>query len=1094
MENVARAETATPYANTTNQESTGFQDGTIDPFTSCTVEAPNYGIADTNNGTPCLHFYWQANGYDGTRDDRGTEACSDLQSFKEGWYGFYIYLPAFNSSFVNSYPTNKQAGCAQIFQNGYCGGSWAALMIVTNNSLYLNYRSYCGTPNLVEIGGVIPRNAWVPVIIHFIASHTNGGMMQVWFDGAPLGSPSYGVTNINFGFGTWNDDDSLVSTNPLTYKFGQYDYDDGNYTTNETRTSYYNNVCQLVDPLPANGWAVVNPGVGSPPDLTANNGGSGEILLNWTAVPGATSYNIYRSPTNGTVYGFCANVAVTNFLNTGLTNGKAYYYFVTATNVNGESPPSPSVVATPNVGSANLIWSGGVSGDWDINSTANWRSNTSAFVYLDGDLVWFDDSSSVTNVTLVNTVRPGGVMVSNNTSSYILFSTGGNLITGVTGLTKDGSGSLFFSDETNSFGGSLVVNAGTLDLGTLNQSAATVTLAGGTIQNGILTAGSYLLQSGFISAGLSGNGAQVAKTTTGTVTLSGSNTFIGTTTVNAGILELAGDNSSASTSISVANGAVLQLAGAKAAAASSLLLNSGATMQLRGDRNTVFSSGNVTPGATVDFDVNEASGAGTTGTLLTLTGPISFAGSGTTLNVTGGNGYSLGVGAVSGGQGGSVTLNPTTANLTMSSFTALGNSSSLVFSGSGNTTVTGGITNNSTKSLGLVFNQTGVVTLSGTESLTGGVNAPNSVISLNRGTLVLNNSGAISAASARVTLGLITGNGSNSGATLLLGGTDTAGVLGGIDFGKNIVVEDGGATPNNGALILGGQNTNGVNLFSGVITLGASTNTGKSLTLLAATRGEVDFTGGIMANGTDDTAGVTLGDAAHAGIIRFAGTNTYAGPTTVSNGTLFIATTQPGWGGFVVQDGSTLGVIGSGNGSTVLMSSLTLGNAGGPTTLLFSNVVGTAIPLLTVTNRLAVILTNTIQIAATNGLRAGGVYPLVKFGSLAGAGFSSIGLGLPPGMAAVLTNDTGDSWIALKVINPSVNTSPPALTVALADGQCQLSWPLDHIGWELQMQTNALSVGLGSNWMTLPGSKETNEMTVPAMASQWDVFYRLVYP
>jgi autotransporter-associated beta strand protein len=1082
------------YVSNTNQQSTGFLDGTINPFTSCTVKSPNYGIAGTNQGTPCLHFYWQANGYDGTRDDRGTEACSDVQSFKEGWYGFYIYLPAFNPAFVNSYPTNKQAGCAQIFQNGYCGGSWAALMIVTNNSLYLNYRSYCGTPNFVKIADDIPRDAWVPVIIHFVASHANGGMIQVWFDGAPPGSPSYGATNINFGFGTWNADDSLVSTNPLTYKFGQYDYDDGNYTTNETRTSYYGNVCQMVDPLPTNGWTVANPGLGSPPGLTAGNGGSGEIVLNWTTVPGAAGYNVYRSPTNAGNYAFCANVAATNFVNTNLTNGVTWNYVVTATNAGGESPPSPSASATPNTGSASLVWSGGVSAAWDLDATANWRSNTTACVYLDGDLVSFDDTSSVTNVYLENIVRPAVLLVSNNASGYTFFSSGGSFITGVTGLTKSGVGSLAFSGLTNSFGGSLVMNAGTLDLGGLNQSAASVTLAGGAIQDGSLTAGSFALQSGAISAALAGSGVAVTKATSGTVTLGGNNMYNGATTVSAGTLVLAGNNAGAATAISVATGAVLQLADANAAAASALAFSSGATLQLRADSSTVFASGNLSPGTVVTVDVNEATAAGVNGTILSLAGPFSFSGSGTTLNVTGGNAYHLGLGAVSGGQGGTATLNPTTASMAMASYTGLGNSSSLVFTGPGNTTVTGGITNNNTKGLGLVFNQTGVVTLSGPESLTGGINAPNSAVAINSGTLVLNHSGAISSVSAGTTLGPITGTGVNTGATLLLGGTDANGVLGGISFGKNITVQDGGATPNGAALILGGQNTNGVNTFSGIITLGASTNVGKSVTLLAATGGTVAFTGGLLANGTNATAGVTIGDALHAGFIKFAGTNTCAGAITLSNGTLILSTTQPGFGGFAVNDGNTMEVMAPVAGSSVLMDSLTLGSATGPTTLMFTNVSNTTNPILTVSNHVTVIVTNTFQIASASGLLAGRIYPLVKYGSLAGARFPGIGLALPAKMAAVLTNDPGNSWIALKVISPSVNLNPTNLEVSLAGGDWQLSWPADHTGWELQAQTNSLATGLGTNWVTVSGSNATNQMAMPVNASQGDVFYRLIFP
>jgi autotransporter-associated beta strand protein len=603
-----------------------------------------------------MKFYWQQAGYDGTRDKRGAEACSSLETFKEGWYGFYIYLPSFNPSFVNSYPTNKQAGCAQIFEDGYCGGSWAALLVVSTNSLVLNYRSYCGTPPnySVQIASVIPRDTWVPVIIHFIASHTNGGMMQVWFNGAAQGKPSYEATNINFGFGTWNANDTLVSTNPLVYKFGQYDYDDANYTTNETRTSYYANVCQIAG-NPTNAWAIAN----------------------------------------------------------------------------------------PSIGSNSIVWSGSVNGDWDIGTTANWRSNSTSFIYLDGDQLLFDDTAANASVNLVDTVMPGSLTVSNTSLNYTFSSSSGDFIAGAMSLVKSGSGSLTFSGMTNTFGAGITMNAGTLDLGALSQLAGTVTLTGGTIQNGALTGTGYALLSGTISATLAGNGMAV-KTSSGTVTLSGN--------------------------------------------------------------------------------------------------------------------------------------------------------------------------------------------------------------------------------------------------------------------------------------------------------------------------------------------------------------NTYSGSTTVSNGTLIVSTAHRGGGSFTVQDGNTLRVVNFGNGQSALMGGLTLGDSSGHATLVFTNVLSATIPIINASAAVTVTAANTIQIAGTNGLVAGNTYPLIKYGSLGGAGFSTIGLSTPGNMAAVLTNDTNNSWIALKVINVSVNTNAPGIAVAVAGGGLQLSWPADHTGWELQMQTNPPNTGLGTNWLTMPGSNFTNQMTVPINSANGSAFYRLIYP
>jgi hypothetical protein len=55
-----------------------------------------------------------------------------------------------------------------------------------------------------------------------------------------------------------------------------------------------------------------------------------------------------------------------------------------------------------------------------------------------------------------------------------------------------------------------------------------------------------------------------------------------------------------------------------------------------------------------------------------------------------------------------------------------------------------------------------------------------------------------------------------------------------------------------------------------------------------------------------------------------------------------------------------------------------------------------------------------------------------------------------------------------------------------------VSWPVDHIDWRLQALTN--SYGLGTNWLDVPNSIATGQMTFPLDPAAGCVFYRLVYP
>jgi hypothetical protein len=49
------------------------------------------------------------------------------------------------------------------------------------------------------------------------------------------------------------------------------------------------------------------------------------------------------------------------------------------------------------------------------------------------------------------------------------------------------------------------------------------------------------------------------------------------------------------------------------------------------------------------------------------------------------------------------------------------------------------------------------------------------------------------------------------------------------------------------------------------------------------------------------------------------------------------------------------------------------------------------------------------------------------------------------------------------------------------------------MGWTLEFQTNSLSVGLSSNWLPVPGSALTNQMTVPIGPANGSGFYRMKF-
>ncbi len=83
------------------------------------------------------------------------------------------------------------------------------------------------------------------------------------------------------------------------------------------------------------------------PSGVSATAGNAQVTLSWSAVSGATSYNVKRATATGGPYATVAAVTTTTYTDTGLTNGTTYYYVVSAVNAAGESPNSTEVNATP---------------------------------------------------------------------------------------------------------------------------------------------------------------------------------------------------------------------------------------------------------------------------------------------------------------------------------------------------------------------------------------------------------------------------------------------------------------------------------------------------------------------------------------------------------------------------------------------------------------------------------------------------------------------------------------------------------------------------------------------------------------------------
>jgi hypothetical protein len=77
------------------------------------------------------------------------------------------------------------------------------------------------------------------------------------------------------------------------------------------------------------------------------------------------------------------------------------------------------------------------------------------------------------------------------------------------------------------------------------------------------------------------------------------------------------------------------------------------------------------------------------------------------------------------------------------------------------------------------------------------------------------------------------------------------------------------------------------------------------------------------------------------------------------------------------------------------------------------------------------------------------------------------------------------------VARPASATILPVSFTTLNNG-LQFTWPSDHIGWRLIMNTNGLA-NAGA-WVTVPNSAATNSEWLLFDTTQSNVFFRLIYP
>lgn len=248
---------ATSVRDQDNWKSTGFDDGTLDPFFAQSVAfedlAKNGFTFPSRSGGRHMKITWREDEYDGTRSQRGHEIKHGLVSDYEIFCGYEFWVPPVSGGSAQ-FPDDKNTIVWQLYDWNSAGCSnWTAHMTIKNNKLVLSYRPACVEPTEVTVLDDIPRRKYMSIMIRARAGRGTGE-----FDIFVDGQQKVNLRGISFGFGDFASD-GRMETSLIGVKMGIYAADVAGYSKNEVRQLYFDNMASAKDMSVSDGLKAIDP-------------------------------------------------------------------------------------------------------------------------------------------------------------------------------------------------------------------------------------------------------------------------------------------------------------------------------------------------------------------------------------------------------------------------------------------------------------------------------------------------------------------------------------------------------------------------------------------------------------------------------------------------------------------------------------------------------------------------------------------------------------------------------------------------------------------------------------------------------------------